>query len=268
MSEAPDPVLLDVSPEGVAIVTLNRPAKRNAFDEILIAGLADAFETLHGADHVRIVFLRGNGEAFSAGADLDWMRRQGEHLKQDNELDALNMAKMLKALHDLPQFTVSLVHGFAMGGGIGLAAATDYTVATKGAQFRFSEVRLGLTPATISPYIVEAIGPRAARGLFASALPFNAMRAKEIGLVQDIVDDEAGLDAAMKKLAGLAFENAPGAVADSKQLVRDVTGHPIDKRIGELTAKRIAERRASDEGKEGVGAFLARRKPGWDVGQS
>jgi methylglutaconyl-CoA hydratase len=266
MSETPNPVSLDVSPAGVAVVTLNRPAKRNAFDEFLIAGLSEAFETLHGGDHVRIVFLRGAGEAFSAGADLDWMRRQGGHSRADNETDAYEMAKMLKRLHDLPQFTVALVHGFAMGGGCGLVAACDYAVATAKAQFRFSEVRLGLTPATISPYIVEAIGARAARGLFASALPFDAARAFQLGLVNEVVDDEAGLDSAMKKLAGLAFENAPGAVADSKKLVRDVTGHKIDESLGKETAKRIAARRASDEGKEGTTAFLERRKPSWDKG--
>lgn len=266
MSSPPDPVLLDISPEGVAIVTLNRPDKRNSFDEFLIAGLSEAMETLKGADHVRIVFLRGAGKAFSAGADLDWMRRQGERTKDDNEADAYGMAKMLKHLHDLPQFTVALVHGFAMGGGAGLAAATDYVVATADTQFRFSEVRLGLTPATISPYVVEAIGARNARGLFASALPFDAQRAKEIGLIQEIVADEAALESAMKKLAGLAFENAPGAVADAKTLVRDVAGHKIDDHLGKETAKRIAARRASPEAKDGVAAFLERRKPPWDVG--
>jgi methylglutaconyl-CoA hydratase len=267
MSSAPDPVLLDVSPEGVAIVTLNRPAKRNSFDEFLIAGLNESFETLRGADHVRIVFLRGAGQAFSAGADIDWMRRQGERTKDDNETDAHEMAKALRALHDLPQFTVALVQGFAMGGGAGLAAATDWAVATKDTQFRFSEVRLGLTPATISPYVVEAIGARAARGLFASAAPFTAQRAYEIGLVQELVEDEAGLESAMSRLSGLAFENAPGAVADSKKLVRDVAGHKIDDHLGKETAKRIAERRASQEGKEGVAAFLERRRPPWDVGE-
>ncbi len=266
MTLAPDPVLLDVSPEGIAVVTLNRPAKRNAFDELLIAGLSEAFETLHGADHVRIVFLRGAGEAFSAGADLDWMRRQGEHSRSDNEADAYEMAKMLKRLHDLPQFTVALVHGFAMGGGCGLVAACDWAVATTNAQFRFSEVRLGLTPATISPYIVEAIGPRAARGLFASAAPFNAQRAYELGLVTELAEHEAGLESALKRLAGLAVENAPGAVSDAKKLVRDVTGHKIDESLGKETAKRIAARRASDEGKEGTTAFLERRKPSWDKG--
>lgn len=265
MTLAPDPVLLDVSPEGVAVVLLNRAHKKNAFDELTIAALAEAFETLRGADHVRIVFLKGAGDTFSAGADLEWMKRQGEHSTADNEADALALAKMLKALHDLPLFTVALVDGAAMGGGAGLVAAADYAVATQGAKFRFSEVRLGLTPATISPYVVEAIGARHARALFASAAPFDALDALRYGLIHEIVDGEPGLESAMKRLSGLAFENAPGAVADAKALVRAVAGHAIDDRIGRETAKRIAARRASDEGREGLAAFLEKRKPNWSA---
>jgi methylglutaconyl-CoA hydratase len=265
MTLAPEPVALDVSPEGVAVVLLNRAAKRNAFDELMIAALAESFETLKGADHVRVVFLKGAGPHFCAGADIDWMRRQGEHSQGDNEADALALARMLKALHDLPMLTVALVHGAAMGGGAGLVAACDYAIATKGAHFRFSEVRLGLTPAAISPYVIEAMGPRHTRALFASALPFGAAEAQRYGLVHEIAEDEAALEDEMKRIAGLAFENAPGAVADSKALVRAVAGHPIDERIARDTAKRIAARRASDEGREGLAAFLERRKPNWDL---
>ncbi|NWG54338.1 MAG: enoyl-CoA hydratase/isomerase family protein [Hydrogenophilaceae bacterium] len=273
MTLAPEPVVLDVSPSGVAVVLLNRPEKKNAFDELVIAGLADAFETLKGADHVRIVFLKGAGDTFSAGADLEWMKRQGEHLRADNEADAFALAKMLKALHDLPQFTVALVDGAAMGGGAGLVAAADYAVATARTKFRFSEVRLGLTPATISPYVIEAIGPRHARALFASALPFTAADAHRFGLIHEIVEDEPGLDGAMKRLAGLAMENAPGAVADAKALVRHVVdsitrprltgGHVIDNELMHDTARRIADRRASEEGREGLAAFLEKRPPKW-----
>lgn len=264
MTLAPDPVVLDVSPDGVAVVLLNRPAKRNAFDELMIAGLKDAFETLKGADHVRIVFLKAMGAAFSAGADLDWMRRQGERSQHDNEADALELARMLKALHDLPQFTVALVDGPAMGGGAGLVAASDYAIATRRAQFRFTEVRLGLTPATISPYVVEAIGARNTRALFASALSFDAEMARHLGLVHEVVEDEAALENEMKRLAGLAFENAPGAVAASKELVRLVANEEIDEKILKETARRIAARRASEEGREGVAAFFERRKPSWN----
>lgn len=265
MTLAPDPVLLDVSPDGVAVVLINRAAKRNAFDELTIAGLQDAFETLKGADHVRIVFLRGAGEHFSAGADLEWMKRQGERTAADNEADAYDLARMLKNLHDLPILTVALVDGAAMGGGAGLVAAADYAIATRRAQFRFSEVRLGLTPATISPYVIEAIGARNARALFASALAFDAMEAMRYGLVHEVVEDEGELESVMRRLSSLAFENAPGAVADAKALVRAVAGHAIDDRIARDTAKRIAQRRASDEGREGLAAFLERRKPNWSA---
>jgi methylglutaconyl-CoA hydratase len=264
MTLAPDPVIFDVSPEGVAVVMLNRPTRRNAFDELMIDALAETFETLKGADRVRIVFLRGQGETFCAGADLDWMKRQGGRSREDNEADAVAMARMFKALHDLPQLTVALVHGAAMGGGAGLVAAADYAVAVNGAQFRFSEVRLGLTPATISPFVVEAIGARAARAYFASALPFDARRAYELGLVHEVVEDGAALEDAMKRLAWLALENAPGAVADAKALVRAVAGHAISDALAHDTARRIADRRASAEGREGLAAFLEKRRPSWD----
>jgi methylglutaconyl-CoA hydratase len=266
MSVLPDPVLLEVSPEGVAVVQLNRPAKRNAFDETLIAVATEIFETLKAADHVRFVALMGAGETFCAGADLDWMKRQGEHSQKDNEADALALAQMLKALADLPQLTCAFVQGAAMGGGAGLVAAADYAVAVSGATFRFSEVRLGLTPATISPYVIEAIGARAARGLFASALAFDAERALALGLVQEVVADVDAMHGAFKRLAGLALENAPGAVADAKRLVRDVAGRAVDHGLIKFTATQIAARRASAEGKEGLAAFLSKRKPNWVSG--
>ena len=263
---AEESVLLDVSPEGVAVVRINRPEKRNAFDESVIAGLSDAFETLKGADHVRVVMLRGAGEHFSAGADLDWMKRQGGRDRADNEADALDLARMLKALHDLPQLTIALVQGAAMGGGAGLVAACDVGVALKSASFRFSEVRLGLTPATISPYVIEAIGPRWAKALFATAESFDGPYAEKMGLIQYTVETPAEMDEMAEYLCKLALQNAPGAVTDAKKLVRDVTGKPIDDHLLRETARRIAARRASEEGKEGLAAFLERRKASWDVG--
>jgi methylglutaconyl-CoA hydratase len=277
MTLAPDPVLLEVSAEGVAVVTLNRPEKRNAFDELVIANLTEHFETLKGADHVRIVFIRGAGESFCAGADIDWMRRQGERDRDENEADALDLARMLRHLYELPQLTVALTHGAAMGGGAGLVAACDIAVATADAKFRFSEVRLGLIPATISPYVLQAIGPRWTRALFATAEAFDGEFAEKIGLTQYTVADQAGLDAMMEQLSVLAFAAAPGAVADAKALVRflidDVTrsrnlagaGHVIDDHLMKETARRIALRRASPEGREGLAAFLEKRKPEWNA---
>jgi methylglutaconyl-CoA hydratase len=210
--------------------------------------------------------LRGAGEHFSAGADLEWMKRQGARDRADNEADAFDLAKMLKALHDLPQLTIALVQGAAMGGGAGLVAACDVGVAHVAATFRFSEVRLGLTPATISPYVIEAIGPRWARALFASAESFDGAFAERIGLVQYSVALPEGLEQMAEHLCKLGLQNAPGAVADAKRLVHDVAGHRIDDHLLRETARRIAARRASEEGKEGLAAFLERRKASWDVG--
>jgi methylglutaconyl-CoA hydratase len=264
MSLEPDPALMEETAEGIAVITLNRPAKRNAFDELMIANLSEHFETLKGADRVRAVFIRGAGETFCAGADIDWMKRGGERSESENEADALDLARMLKKLHDLPQLTVALVQGAAMGGGGGLVAACDVAVAVKSAKFRFSEVRLGLTPATISPYVIEAIGPRMARALFASAEGFDGAYAEKIGLVQYTVDDEVGLNSMMEHLSDLALAAAPGAVADSKALVRYVAGHDIDEHLLKETARRIAKRRASSEGREGLKAFIEKRKPEWN----
>ena len=274
MTLAPDPVRFEISPEGVAVVTLDRPSRRNALDELTIAQLTEAFDTLAKEDHVRLVILKGAGEAFCAGADIDWMRRQGAAGQAENEADALALATMLKALHDLPQFTVALVQGAAYGGGAGLVAAVDYAVAEAGAQFRFSEVRLGLTPATISPYVVEAVGARTARALFASAMPFDAAQALQFGLVHEVTAEEEGLASAAKRFVGLALENAPGAVADAKDLIRFLQddavrtrlapgGHLVDQHVLHETARRIAARRASAEGQEGLAAFLERRPPAW-----
>jgi methylglutaconyl-CoA hydratase len=258
-----DPVVLDASPGGVAVVLLNRPDVHNAFNADVIARLDDAFETLRAADHVRIVILRGLGKSFSAGADLEWMRAAAHYTEDENEADALKLAQMLHKLWTLPQMTVALVQGACMGGGAGLAAACDVAVATASAKFRFSEVRLGLTPATISPFVIEAIGARAARALFVTGELFGADRAREIGLVHTVVDDDTGLDAEADRLANLAFETAPVAVAEAKRLVRDVAGREIDPGLLRLTAKRIAERRASAEGKDGLAAFLEKRPPAW-----
>jgi methylglutaconyl-CoA hydratase len=191
------------------------------------------------------------------------MRRSSERGFDDNEADALALARMLKHLHDLPQLTVALVHGAAMGGGAGLVAACDVAVALRDARFCFSEVRLGLIPATISPYVIEAIGPRWAKALFATAESFDGAYAEKIGLVQYAVAGAAEQQAMMDHLTGLALNAAPGAVADAKALVAHVAGRVIDEALAKDTAHRIAQRRASPEGREGLAAFLAKRKPEW-----
>lgn len=258
-------VVLDVSPSGVAVVLLNRPERKNAFDAAVIRALTEAFRTLHAADTVRVVFLRGAGGTFSAGADLDWMRAAADASEDDNREDAMNLAVMLKALHDVPALTVAVVEGAAYGGGAGLVAACDMALASETASFAFSEVKLGLTPATISPYVVQAIGPRAARGLFATGRTLGAAEAHRLGLVTEVFSGAAELDAAQERLATLMTAAAPGAVADAKRLVDDVAGREIDHRLMAETARRIAHRRTTPEGREGVRAFLERRRPSWAV---
>ncbi|MBO9709658.1 MAG: enoyl-CoA hydratase/isomerase family protein [Caulobacter sp.] len=256
-------VRVDATPEGAVTVWINRPARKNAFDAATIAALHEAFETLHGAEGVRVVFLRGVGGTFSAGADLEWMKAAAGWSEDDNRDDALGLAHMLKALHDIPALTVALVEGAAFGGGAGLVAACDHALATADARFAFSEVKLGLTPATISPYVIAAIGPRTAKLLFATGRVFDADTAWSHGLVDEVFDDVAGLDAARDALIAEVGACAPGAIGDAKALVNDFAGQKLDRGLIEETARRIARRRVSDEGQEGVRAFLERRKPGW-----
>ncbi|WP_299005219.1 enoyl-CoA hydratase-related protein [uncultured Caulobacter sp.] len=256
-------VHMESTPEGAVTVWINRPEKKNAFDAATIAALRQTFETLHGAEGVRVVFLRGVGGTFSAGADLSWMADAVEWDEDDNREDALELAHMLKALHDIPALTVALVEGAAYGGGAGLVAACDHALASADAKFSFSEVKLGLTPATISPYVIAALGPRTAKLLFATARVFDADAAWSYGLVDEVFDDVAGLEAARDALIEEMVPCAPGAIGDAKALVNDFAGQKLDKGLVEETARRIARRRVSEEGQEGVRAFLARRKPTW-----
>lgn len=258
----PSLVQIDSTPEGVVFITINRPEKKNAFDAATIAALREAFETLHGADHIRAVFLRGAGGTFSAGADLSWMRDAVEWSESDNRDDAMGLARMLKALHDIPALTVALVEGAAMGGGAGLVAACDMAVAVEGSRFAFSEVKLGLIPATIAPYVIEAVGARKARQLFLSANIFDADYAAHVGLI-DMVLPEGSVDEFISMLTDSLTANAPGAMGEAKRLVHDLAGRHLDHGLMEDTARRIARARVSAEGQEGVRAFLDKRPPRW-----
>ena len=256
-------VTLEATVDGVVLVTMNRGAKKNAFNAELIGALRETFETLRDQETIRIVFLRGSGGTFSAGADLEWMRDAVDHTEADNREDAMQMALMLKHLYDIPALTVALVDGGAFGGGAGLAAACDLAIATADAKFAFSEVKLGLIPATISPYVVAAIGPRKARRLFATGEVFDAAYAREIGLIDQIVPDAAGFDAVREQLSADIMACAPGAVDQSKKLVTEVAGVAIDHGLMSHTAHRIAAQRVGDEGQAGVRAFLDRKKAPW-----
>jgi methylglutaconyl-CoA hydratase len=257
---------LDVSRAGVGVVLMNRPDKRNAMNAQVIEELADCFETLSKNPEVRVVILRGAGKVFSAGADLEWMRAGADYTQHENEEDAYAMAEMLRRLYNLPQVTIACIHGAAMAGGCGLVAASDIAIAVKGTKFAFSEVRLGIIPATISPYVIEAIGPRWARSLFVTGEHFDADFAHTIGLVHYVVEDENAMERAMEVQAALAFDASPAAIADAKALIQDVVGREIDKELGHMTAKRLAHRRATPQGQEGLKAFLEKRKPSWAGG--
>jgi methylglutaconyl-CoA hydratase len=256
---------LDVSRAGVAVVLMKRPEKRNAMNAQVIEELADCFETLTKNPEARVVILRGAGKVFSAGADLEWMRAAADYTVSENEEDAYAMAEMLRRLYGLPQMTIAMVQGAAMAGGCGLVAACDVAVAVSGAKFAFSEVKLGIIPATISPYVIEAIGARWARALFVTGEPFDAEFAKQLRLIHYVAQDETDMEEIVEKLATSVFENSPAAIADAKDLIQAVVGQEIDKDLSHKTARRLAHRRATPQGKEGLAAFLEKRKPNWAV---
>jgi methylglutaconyl-CoA hydratase len=255
--------MLAVAIQGaVATVTLARPDVHNAFNETLIAELTDALRTLDADAAVRVVVLAGQGRSFCAGADLNWMKRMAGYGHAENLADATALAAMLQTLYALSKPTIARVHGPAFGGGVGLVAACDVALAAEGASFSLSEVKLGLIPATIGPYVVEAIGARAARRYFLTAERFDAAEALRIGLVHEVVAAD-GLDARVDALLGALRAAGPQAQAAAKALIRAVAQRPIDAAVIADTAERIAAVRASAEGKDGVAAFLGKRPPAW-----
>ncbi len=248
--------------DGVARVTLNRPDVRNAFDDALIASLTDAFDELNRDKAVKVVVLGGNGPAFCAGADLNWMKRMAGYSYDENLRDAQALAKMLATLDGMDKPTIARVHGPAFAGGTGLVAACDIAVGAPEAKFCFSEAKLGLSPATISPYVMRAIGARAASRYFLTAEVFDAAEALRIGMLSALVP-AAELDATVDGLIKHLLDGSSEAHARIKDLIRQVGSRPIDDTLKTDTARRIAEIRASPEGKEGIAAFLEKRKPSW-----
>jgi len=246
----------------VARVFLDRPEVRNAFNDEVVAELAAAFTGFAADPGLRAVVLGGHGKAFCAGADLQWMRAMAGYDWERNRADAQALADMLFAIWSCPVPVVARVHGDCYAGGVGLAAACDIVVAAEGVQFCLSEARLGLLPATIAPYVVRALGERAARRYFATAERFDAARAQALGLVHELVAAPA-LDAAVAGVVDALLANGPVAVRACKQLVRDVAGRPIDAELRADTARRIADARAGAEGQAGVQAFLDKREPPW-----
>jgi len=247
----------------IALVTLNRPDVHNAFNETLIAELTDALRALDTNPRIRAIILLAAGKSFCAGADLKWMERMAGYAYEQNIADAGALARLLQTLAGVGKPTIARVHGASFGGGVGLVACCDIAIATQDATFALSEGKLGLIPATIGPYVVEAIGARHARRYMLTAEKFDAAEAYRIGLVHDIVPDVESLDARVNELLGSLLLAGPHAQKAVKALIRAVAHRPIDERVIADTAERIATIRASDEGREGIGAFLTRRSPEW-----
>lgn len=246
----------------VATVFLNRPEVRNAFNETAIAELGQVFRELAQDDALRVVVLGGHGKAFCAGADLSWMRSMADYSWEQNRADAQALAEMLWAVYSCPVPVIGRIHGDCYAGGVGLASVCDVLVASDVAGFCLSEAKLGLLPATIGPYVVRALGEQASRRYFVTAERFSAVQAQSLGFVHAVCSlDE--IDAKVDELAAAIVTNGPKAVRACKKLVQDIGGRPIDAALRDDTARRIADIRASAEGKEGVQSFLNKRRPSW-----
>ncbi|ROU06786.1 enoyl-CoA hydratase-related protein [Lysobacter enzymogenes] len=254
--------LLSLRDGPVARLRLNRPELHNAFDAVLIAALTGALEAAGADPGVRVVVIEGEGASFSAGADLNWMRGMAQASEADNREDSLALARLMRTLNELPKPTVARVHGAAFGGGVGLVACCDIAIAAPEAKFGLTESKLGLLPAVISPYVIEAIGARQARRWFATAEIFEAATAQAIGLLHQVVPNYR-LDEAVDKQIALLLKAGPHAAATAKALVRRVAGERDGARLDQDNAALIASLRVSAEGQEGLSAFLDKRKPGW-----
>jgi methylglutaconyl-CoA hydratase len=246
----------------VVTFTLSRPDVRNAFDDTLIAELEDAARSIEARRDLRVAVLTGAGEVFSAGADLNWMRRVADYTHEENVADAMGLADLVEALYTMPQATIARVNGPCIGGGLGLVAACDVAVASSSAFFALREVRLGITPATISPYVIRKIGEGSARDYFLTGRRMSAEEARSIGLVNEVVEPQA-LDQAVERWTRRFLHSGPEAIRASKQLIERVSGAQI-REVKAYTADLIAQLRGSEEGREGFASFFEKRKPRWD----
>ncbi len=256
--------LLNIRQGPVARLRMNRPMIHNAFDAMLIAALTGALNALAADDSVRVVVLEGAGASFSAGADLHWMRGMAAAGEEENRVDSLALARLMRTLDELPKPTIARVQGAAFGGGVGLVACCDIAIGAREAKFGLTESKLGLLPAVISPYVIDAIGTRQARRWFATAEIFGARQARKMGLLHEVVE-EADLDAAVDQQVSLLLKAGPLAAAQAKALIRRVASHTDGARHDADNAALIARLRVSPEGQEGLSAFLDKRKPGWSA---
>lgn len=250
---------------GTAHITLNRPEVHNAFNAALIGEITDTFTKLKERAGLRAVIISGNGKSFSAGGDLTWMKQVAAFSRDENLQDAGALAAMLSAIYTCPVPVIAVVHGAVMGGGVGLASAADIVIASEDAKFALSEVKLGLTPATISPYVMAAMGARAARRYFVSGERFDAHTALQLGLVHSTAPDKDSALADAEALAATICQNAPEAVREAKALILDLADQGITPEVMQETATRIAARRASHEAREGISAFFEKRAPAWQT---
>jgi methylglutaconyl-CoA hydratase len=255
-------VLTQVGADGVATITFNRPELHNAIDESVIAQFKSGLRQVAVDPNVRVVVIAGNGKSFCAGADLNWMKRTAGYSEEQNYRDALEFTELLALLNEMPKPTIARVHGPAYGGGVGIVVACDIAIGTPEAVFSFTEIRLGLIPAMISPYAVAAIGERHARRYMLTAERIDAAEALRIGLLHEVCE-AASLDEHIGKLVGHVLRGGPASIAASKALVANVAHGAIDEPKRDYTARAIASIRASAEGKEGIGAFLEKRTPAW-----
>jgi methylglutaconyl-CoA hydratase len=258
------PVDFRIDDHGIATVTLDRADVHNAFDDAMIASLTDVFNRIAQDQSIGLMVLHGRGKSFSAGADLNWMRRCAAYTQAENLVDAQALAQLMHALYLIHKPTIALVQGAAFGGGVGLVACCDIAIATSDAKFSLSEVRLGLIPAVISPYVIEAIGPRQARRYFQTGEVFDAVTAQRIGLVHEVVDPDA-LGATRDTLVDALQRGGAQSKAAAKALVGDVAHRPIDAALSRHTAHVIAEQRTTTEAREGLAAFLEKRAPSWRI---
>ena len=256
-------LILQNDVRGVATITLNRPEKHNAFDDVLITDLLQFLDNIEHDKSIRVLVLRAQGKSFCAGADLDWMRRMADFDFEQNLADVRQLARLMYRLNRLNKPVIALVQGASFGGGVGLIACCDIAIASTDAIFSLSEVRLGLIPSVISPYVIAAIGSRAARRYFLSGERFDAARALQLGLLHEVVEPET-LDVSLEQCIDALLISGPGAQAAAKELIQHVKGRAIDESLIEETARRIAEVRACDEAREGLNAFLEKRKPDWN----
>lgn len=247
----------------VGLITMNRSERHNAFDDVLIGQLTEAFRSMEAEDGIRVIVLSGAGKSFSAGADLNWMKRMAGFSIEENRRDAMGLAALMRTIAHLRKPTVARVQGATYGGGVGLVACCDIAVATQSATFSLSEARLGLIPAVISPYVVAAIGERAAHRYFLTAERFEAAEAWRLGLIHEITPNEAALDEKVGEIVDALIACGPAAQKEAKDLIRAVAGRPVTSELIQDTAERIARVRASPEGREGVAAFLEKRRASW-----